>query len=322
MKRFNNKGYMLVEIILAFALAFGMVYFITTLTIKMKNRSDDEYVKTLVATDKTIVNNKLMKLAKENGSEFDCAKLKIDEKTIKYDDEVLDTISDYASLGAIYCFNNGTEVNINIPININQVKNDDFNIDFSYRYGLIDVNTPTCSIEYESDRTFKFNAADDNGLVYYGFNESYSGDNSDSKTVTTDGETIFYVKDIGNNTMQCKLTVIKADETYTCIRNASWIVTITGSCSCWNAIEGKRTGSGTCTKSGTCSCSGSSEPYSSTCATSGYYNCPSGSTKNGTKCTLSEQTSCDSSKSWSIDSTNYNCSSGTLFNTNLCYIID
>ena len=35
----NNKGYMLVEIILASVIAFGITYFIVDLTIKLKNKN-------------------------------------------------------------------------------------------------------------------------------------------------------------------------------------------------------------------------------------------------------------------------------------------
>ena len=59
-KRLNNKGYMLVEIILASAIAMGIAYFITDLTIKLKNKNDDLLVKTLVSTDQAIIYNTIM----------------------------------------------------------------------------------------------------------------------------------------------------------------------------------------------------------------------------------------------------------------------
>ena len=39
--KLNKKGYMLVEIILASALAFGLAYFILELTLKVKEKDDD-----------------------------------------------------------------------------------------------------------------------------------------------------------------------------------------------------------------------------------------------------------------------------------------
>ena len=61
MNRLNNKGYLLVEIILASALAIGMGYFITQITIKTKNKNDDLLVTSLVSTDQGIIYNGIMK---------------------------------------------------------------------------------------------------------------------------------------------------------------------------------------------------------------------------------------------------------------------
>ena len=49
MKKLNNKGYMLVEIILASVIAFGVAYFILDLVIKLKNKNDDLFVDTPVS---------------------------------------------------------------------------------------------------------------------------------------------------------------------------------------------------------------------------------------------------------------------------------
>ena len=64
MKNSNNKGYMLVEIILAFAITFALLYFMMDLVFKIKNKNDDLLVETIVKTDSTIIANKLMELAK------------------------------------------------------------------------------------------------------------------------------------------------------------------------------------------------------------------------------------------------------------------
>ena len=65
MVKLNSKGYMLVEIILASVIAFGVAYFIINLTIKLKNKNDDMLVETQVKTDQAIITNKLMKLPDE-----------------------------------------------------------------------------------------------------------------------------------------------------------------------------------------------------------------------------------------------------------------
>ena len=58
--RKNSKGYMLVEIILASTIAFALAYFMLELTLKLKEKNDDLLVATLMATDKTIISNKIM----------------------------------------------------------------------------------------------------------------------------------------------------------------------------------------------------------------------------------------------------------------------
>ena len=49
--KLNRKGYMLVEIILASAIAFGVGYFILQMVINLKNKNDDLLVETLSAID-------------------------------------------------------------------------------------------------------------------------------------------------------------------------------------------------------------------------------------------------------------------------------
>ena len=60
MKKINNKGYMLVEIILAFSITFAIIFFLMELVIKFKNKNDDLLVETQVKTDQTIITNRLM----------------------------------------------------------------------------------------------------------------------------------------------------------------------------------------------------------------------------------------------------------------------
>ena len=60
MKKLNNKGYMLVEIILASVIAFGVAYFILDLVIKLKNKNDDLFVDTLARTDQAIITNTII----------------------------------------------------------------------------------------------------------------------------------------------------------------------------------------------------------------------------------------------------------------------
>ena len=99
MKRLNNKGYMLVEIILAFVLAMGIANFMTELVIKLKNKNDDLLVKTLVSTDQTIIYNVIMKDLYNDSSTFNCNDISISGNVFKYKD-FTNIVSDYAKLGS------------------------------------------------------------------------------------------------------------------------------------------------------------------------------------------------------------------------------
>lgn len=83
MKRLNNKGYMLVEIILAFGIAMTIMYFITELTIKVKNKNDDLLVRTLTATDQAIIYNMIMDNIYAGGT-FSCTSSMFSGKKFTY----------------------------------------------------------------------------------------------------------------------------------------------------------------------------------------------------------------------------------------------
>ena len=93
-KKMNNKGYMLIEIILAFALAFAIMYFMMDMVIKLKNKNDDLLVKTLIYSDQAIVSNKIMEhlIDDTDGgttNNFSCDKISVDGQAVKYNDEVI-----------------------------------------------------------------------------------------------------------------------------------------------------------------------------------------------------------------------------------------
>ena len=96
-KKMNNKGYMLIEIILAFALAFAIMYFMMDMVIKLKNKNDDLLVKTLIYSDQAIVSNKIMEHLIDDTDEgttnrFSCDKISVDRQVVKYNDEVINII--------------------------------------------------------------------------------------------------------------------------------------------------------------------------------------------------------------------------------------
>ena len=58
--KLNNKGYLMVEIIVASVIAMGLAYFILELVIDLKNRNEDYYVNTLLETDKALMTRDVM----------------------------------------------------------------------------------------------------------------------------------------------------------------------------------------------------------------------------------------------------------------------
>ena len=72
----------------------------------------------------------------------------------------------------------------------------------------IDKTKPTCSLKVSSDGTLTANVTDNLGLMeYYGYESSYSGTKTKSKTVTQAGTYSYYVKDTAGNTNTCSITV-------------------------------------------------------------------------------------------------------------------
>ena len=55
MRKLNNKGYLLVEIIVALVLAMTIAYFLIDLTLNLKEKNDDVFVDTILVTDKMLM---------------------------------------------------------------------------------------------------------------------------------------------------------------------------------------------------------------------------------------------------------------------------
>lgn len=130
MKRLNNRGYVLIEIILASAIAFGIAYFILDLTIKLKNKNDDLVVRTLTQTDRGIITNRFMSYMVDNN--FSCDNVKIVDNTIKYNDEVIDIVNKYAKLENYNCSITSNRVNLKFFIKVRQLEKENFNVDINY----------------------------------------------------------------------------------------------------------------------------------------------------------------------------------------------
>ena len=60
MGKLNNRGYLIVELILASVLAMTVAYFLLNLVVKMSSKNQDLYVETALLTDKAIMTNLVM----------------------------------------------------------------------------------------------------------------------------------------------------------------------------------------------------------------------------------------------------------------------
>jgi len=252
--KLNKKGYMLVEIILASALAFGLAFFIIDLVIRLKNKNDDLLVENLITTDKTIITNKLMSYAKSETKNFDCNKLTITGNTVKYKDEVIDIITDYANVGELSCSTVGGKVSITIPISVPQMSNKDYDITFDYKYEIGDQIPPTCTITV-SGTTITATFEDNDG------GSGIKGEDTKTATINAAKDYIFTAEDNAGNSKSCSLSVINTNykDEYT---ETDPSTTYSGSCYCCKGQGGTTVGKYVrCNSSGTCSC----PPGSSIC---------------------------------------------------------
>ena len=202
--KLNKKGYMLVEIILASALAFGLAFFIIDLVIRLKNKNDDLLVESLITTDKTIITNKLMSYAKLETKNFDCNKLTITGNTVKYKDEVIDIITDYANVGELSCSTVGGKVSITIPVSVSQMPDKDYDITFDYKYEIGDLTPPTCSITV-SGTTITATFEDNDG------GSGIKGEDTKTATINAAKDYIFTAEDNAGNSKSCSLSVVNTD---------------------------------------------------------------------------------------------------------------
>lgn len=124
MKKLNNKGYMLVEIILASVIAFGVAYFLLDLVIKLKNKNDDLFVDTLARTDQAIITNTIMRDVYDKNTQFSCNNISVDGNKFKYKDTIIE-VNKYTTIDvdAITCNVTSTNlIKLNIPLTVKTTK--------------------------------------------------------------------------------------------------------------------------------------------------------------------------------------------------------
>ena len=89
MIKLNKKGYLAVEVILASVVAVSIAVFLIDLTVKMVNKTNDNYTNTLFLTDKALITNNLRKEIKQdmkNNSGLKSADIKNGSCYLEYND--------------------------------------------------------------------------------------------------------------------------------------------------------------------------------------------------------------------------------------------
>lgn len=125
----NNKGYMLIEIVLASTLAIVVAVFLTSITIKLKNKNEDLLIRSLVSTDQGIIYNTIMKDVYFNYPSLSkvCENLnvEVENKKVTYNG-IINIVNEHASVGDLEC--NYTNNVIVIPISVKQLPDENFDI--------------------------------------------------------------------------------------------------------------------------------------------------------------------------------------------------
>lgn len=123
----NNKGYMLVEVILASVMAVSVSIFLATITLKLKNKNDDLLVKSLVGTDQGIIYNTIMEDVYDNDLSASqvCTKLSASGNNVSYNG-IVTIVSEYAKVGTLKC--DDSKKQILIPISVEQLPNENFDV--------------------------------------------------------------------------------------------------------------------------------------------------------------------------------------------------
>lgn len=166
MKKMNNRGYVLIEIILAFVITFGIIYFMMDMVINIKNKNDDLYVSSIVEVDETIITNKIMNylidtdIKNESDAEDFCNNISVDSSinAVKYDDDIVHYVDDVVSVSDVSCNVGSDSIGIKIPLELKQVKKEfDVIINYNYRYNIKNViDSYWCNNHQDDEEPYSF----------------------------------------------------------------------------------------------------------------------------------------------------------------------
>ena len=151
--KLNNRGYMIIEVLMASMIAFGIAYFLFDLTVNMKNKSDNVQKMAVIMADRGIIENYIMGKLK-NATDISCSADSILQYTngtethlITIDDDdncFVDYIrgnpsnhnykksaNDYINFSSFSCADNGNNIIITIGID-DVLTTDNYNIELRY----------------------------------------------------------------------------------------------------------------------------------------------------------------------------------------------
>ena len=304
--KLDNKGYLIVEVILAGVLTFTMAYFLINLTLKIRNRYDDVNVETVLLNDKTVVTNEIMSdvvgnkvknivkiddgitINFEDGSSKD---LTIVNNTITYG-TYTKKFSENAIVGNVSIRRNGNYFLIEIPVST-KYSDKDYGINI-LAFTEEEFETLWCNL---SANDTEITAKISNGLLYYGWDSSYSGENSESMPIGV-GEYTYYIKDTMSNISNCSISIVNIDigcdngyklnaEKTSCSMtyDPSPYYGTTGRCECASTSGAGLSYVG-CTSSGSCPCPKGTFPNGNNCKTGVLlgYKCSGTVVSKGTPC--------------------------------------
>ena len=301
--KLNNKGYLIIEVILAGALTFAMAYFLINLTLKVRAGFDDVNVETVLLNDKTVVTNEIMddvvgnkvknivkidngiKINFEDGTSKD---LTIVNNTITYGTYTKE-LDKNAIVGDVNIKRSDSYFLIEIPVST-KYSDKDYGINI---VAFTEEKYETVSCTLSANGT-EITAETSNGLLYYGWDSSYSGENSTTMPISV-GEYTYYIKDTMNNISNCSISIVNATAScpsgYNITSNGTQCEKVTaassywvngGSCTCITGNHTNPTVSGSCS-GGHCYCGNSGSVGSNSCTYTRKYRCSSGD-RSGSSC--------------------------------------
>lgn len=153
-KILNNKGYMLVEIVVASVIALTMAFFLMEVTLKIVNANNDYYIDSVLLFDKNIITKEIMddimkkelvSVEMENSStcilKYDDNTekvLSINDKTITYG-SYKKKLADELNVGELSLTEEDNMLIISIPAYTNY-SDEDYGINIVVPYGAVEIS--------------------------------------------------------------------------------------------------------------------------------------------------------------------------------------